>query len=120
MAKLSDYIKMIDAGYTMDQINGIIANEGEPSKNQEPASGSNPGVVGSPGQNKDLESENHTPGSSDIDARLNTLADSIDKLGALMIASNINKSNQPLAESTTDILGRIIDPPIYKQKERDN
>ena len=93
MVTLNDIIKLTDAGFTVDEIKGMINAEAE-------AQAAPP--------------EAEKPQTDATDEKINKLADSIDKLGSLILQSNINKSNMPEKDTAQDILANIINPSIYQ------
>ena len=111
MADLNDVLELVRAGWTKEEINNIIN-----TAVQQGEDGAGSGEVGNSPEEQTGSGKAEPPAYLQQITELNK---SIKNLGDLLVASNINKSNQPEAESTMDILGRIIDPPIYRQKERD-
>ena len=94
MLKLNDIIKLSESGFTKDEIQQMIQAEIE--------EGANP------------QETPETPETDPVNEKINKLADSIDKLGTLLIQSNINNSNMPEPQSAQDILATIINPSIYE------
>ena len=112
MLKINDYIKLIDAGFTSEDIKAII-NMDQSTNNK--VDSKDP-LDDSTTDNKDPQNDN----TIDLENKINILSDNINKLGQLLVASNINKSNMPEQTKTEDILANIINPPIYNKGDKNN
>lgn len=98
MADLEQILKLIDAGYTREEIQNLMkpaeAVKEEPQKEEPPK---------------------EEPENKDSLTKIDEAIAKLDRLGEAIIKLNINGSNQPTQENYEDMLAKIIDPNYGKE-----
>lgn len=93
MATLNDVMELVKAGFTAEQIRGMVAAE----QTQQPAPTATPEKA-------------PAPDPMGIEARLDKITATLESVGNMVVANNILNSQQPPVETVDDILAKILDP----------
>lgn len=100
--KVEDIIKLLDAGYTREEIQAL--EKPEPKVDPEPEADPEPKAYPEP----DVDPEHK--------AYEKSLLDKLEELNRSILTMNIQRSSQPEAESVDDILAAVIRPPKKKEE----
>lgn len=102
--ELENIIKLLDAGYTKDEINALMNPASPAEEPAEPAEDPAP----EPSQAADPE-----PAPAPQPAGNDQILDALNKLTSAIITKNLNTTTAETAkeQTTTDILAKIIAPP---------
>ena len=113
MGTLEQITKLIDAGYTKDEIAALFAQEAKEQAPADPKPAQQPQQEAQPqAQPQPAPADQQPAGFEKLDAainKMNELADGIAKLA-------IMNSQQPARESTNDFLAKIINPHYGEDK----
>ena len=111
MGTLEQITKLIDAGYTKEEIVALFAQETQTQPQAQPQTQPEPQPQAQPQTQPQPQQPQQPTGFEKLDeaiAKMDKLADGIAKIA-------IMNSNQPPQQSTNDFLAQIINPRLGKE-----